>query len=401
MKIFILNSGGSSVKFQLCVMPEYTVIASGSVERIGKVDALFKIKTLEGTQISKTLEIADHKQAISLILSTISDPAMNICSSISEICAVGHRVLHGGEKYRDSILIDSDVLQSIIRFSELAPLHNPHNLAGIMACSELFRGVPQIAVFDNGFHTTLPEHVYLYALPYHYYEEYGIRKYGFHGIAFRSIADRISKLTDKPYEAFKIVSLMLGSGTTANAMLYGKSVEVSTGFTPHEGLIQSTRAGDIDAAAITYIMKKENKSPSEMEDIFNKQSGWLGISGISNDLRDIFNSAETGSHRAQTAINAASHRMKKYVGAYASIMGGIDILAFAGGVGENAWYIREKVCSSMDFMGINLDNEKNRGLKGEGIISSPGSSVLIIVVNANEEEIIARDTYNVWGHTSQ
>lgn len=395
MKVFTLNSGGSSIKFQLCEMPEYIVVASGSAERIGKTDAEFKIKTRDNSVKKKTLEIKNHKHAIELILNAIFEPEAGICHSLSEIGAVGHRVLHGGEKYRTSVVIDEDVMNSIRSFSDLAPLHNPHNLAGIEACRSLFPGVPQIAVFDNGFHTNLPEQAYLYALPYRYYEEYGIRKYGFHGIAFRSIADGITRLTGKSHEDFKVVSLMLGSGTTANAMLYGRSVEVSTGFTPHEGLIQSTRAGDLDAAVITYIMKKENRTPAEMEDIINKQSGWLGISGISNDLREIYKAAGEGSRRAEAAINATSHRMKKYVGAYASVMGGIDILVFAGGVGKNAWYIREKVCSGMEFMGLKLDKEKNRSHTGEGFISSPDSSVSILVVKADEEEIIAKDTFEI------
>lgn len=395
MKVFTLNSGGSSIKFQLCEMPGYTVIASGSAERIGRLDADFKIRLSDNTIKKETLEIKNHKHAIELILKAIFNPDAGICSSISDIGAVGHRVLHGGEKYRSSVLIDEDVIDSIKSFAELAPLHNPHNLAGITACMALFPGVPQIAVFDNGFHTTLPEEAYLYALPYKYYEEYGIRRYGFHGIALRSIADRVTKFTGKSYEDFRIVSLMLGSGTTANAMKYGRSVEVSTGFTPHEGLIQSTRAGDIDAAVITYIMKKENRTPAEMEEIINKQSGWLGISGISNDLREIYQASENGSHRAAAAIDATSHRMKKYVGAYASVMGGADILVFAGGVGENAWYIREKVCSGLEFMGIRLDIEKNRSHTGEGIISSPDSPVSIFVVKADEEEVIAKDTFNI------
>lgn len=395
MKVFILNCGGSSVKFQLVDMPGYRVLAKGSVERVGKEDAVFKFKARDRDESVSVINIADHRQGIGIIIDTLLDSNNNIVKDIDDIDAIGHRVVHGGERCKESVLIDDAVMENIKACAQLAPLHNPASIAGIQSCSAVFGDIPQVAVFDNGLHQTLPDYIYLYALPYEYYEKYGIRKYGFHGIAFRSIVQGITRLLSRRYENMRIVSLMLGSGTTANAMKYGRSIEISTGFTPLEGLIQSTRAGDIDPAAVLYLMKKEGFSPSKMEDILNKQSGWLGLSGISNDMREIYNAAIQGDDRAKTAIEAVVHRIKKYIGAYCAVMGGMDVLAFSGGVGENAWYIREMACRDMEYLGLELDEDGNRGLKGEGLISTPQSRVKIAVVNANEEQIIAQDTYDI------
>ncbi|MGI6114250.1 MAG: acetate/propionate family kinase [Mahellales bacterium] len=395
MKIFILNCGGSSVKFQLMNMPGFKTMAKGSVERVGKEDAVFKFQARNEKELVSVMNVADHQQGIEIILKMLLDPENRLVNSMDEIDAIGHRVVHGGEKCKDSVLIDDTVLENIKACAGLAPLHNPASIAGIQFCSSVFKGIPQVAVFDNGLHQTLPEYTYLYALPYEYYKKYGIRKYGFHGIAFRSIVQGATKLLGRRYDDMKIVSLMLGSGTTANAMKYGRSIEISTGFTPLEGLIQSTRAGDIDAAAVLYLMKREDISPSRMEDILNKESGWLGLSGVSNDMREIHNAALQGDNRANTAIRAVVHRIKKYIGAYCAVMGGMDVLAFSGGVGENAWYIREMACQDMAYLGLELDKDRNKGLKGEGLISTPQSRVKIIVVNANEEEIIAQDTFDI------
>ncbi len=393
MKILISNCGSSSIKFQVAKMPEYDVLVKGSVERIGYNDAEFKY-IVKGNKHVFVSPVLNHEQGINLILHTIfSDKVAGI--GTNDINAIGHRVVQGGDKQNISVIIDGKIIDYIESIKDLAPLHNPNHLAGIYACKKLLPYIVQVAVFDNGFHMTLPESAYIYGIPYEYYEKYHIRRYGFHGIAFRSMAEQAEKILNDSYKNYKIVNMMLGSGTTANALKYGKSVEVSTGFTPHEGLIQSTRAGDIDVAAILYLMKKEGLSIEQADEIINKKSGWKGLSGISNDMREIHAAAENGSERAQLTIDAVCHRFKKYIGAYSAIMEGIDVLIFSGGVGQNAHYIRSKVCSGLDYMGIEVDENKNSLLKGTGIISKDFSKVKIIVVEANEEKIIASDTYNL------
>lgn len=395
MKILVLNCGSSSIKFQVAEMPEYQVLAKGGIGRIGYEDAEFKFS---GNGVEEQLivcPISNHEEGINLILKTVFDEHAGLGIRVEDIGAIGHRVVQGGDRHNVSVIIDEKVIRNIEEIKELAPLHNPNHVAGIYACRKLLPVVPQVAVFDNGFHSTIPKSTYLYGLPYEYYEKYGIRRYGFHGIAFRSMAEGVESLLGKSFREFKIVNMMLGSGTTANAVRYGESVEVSTGFTPHEGLIQSTRSGDMDAAALLYLMKKENLSIEEADEIINKKSGWKGLSGISNDMREIYNAAQAGNERAKTTIDAVVHRFRKYVGAYSAVLGGTDLLVFSGGVGENAWYIREKVCEGMEYMGIELDRERNRSLKGEGIISTDASRVKVLVTYANEEKIIAEDAFSL------
>jgi len=388
MNILILNCGSSSIKFQIAEMPDYNVIIQGSVERIGYEDAEFKFFLVKQKIIQPVLS---HEEGINLIINTLFKSNFGI--ETKDINAIGHRVVQGGDKQNISVLIDDKVIDYIESIKDLAPLHNPNHLAGIYACRKLLPNVPQVAVFDNGFHMSLPRSTYIYGIPYEYYEKYNIRRYGFHGIAFRSMAEEVDKILNETHKNYKIVNLMLGSGTTANALKYGKSVEVSTGFTPHEGLIQSTRAGDIDAAAILYLMKKENLSIEQADELINKKSGWKGLSGISNDMREIYQASQSGNERAKLTIDAVCHRFKKYVGAYSAIMEGIDILVFSGGVGQNAPYIREKVCKGLEYMGIELDEYKNQNTAG--IISKDSSKVKVIVVNANEEKIIVQDTYEI------
>jgi len=388
MNILILNCGSSSIKFQIAEMPDYNVIIQGSVERIKYKDAEFKFFLVKQKIIQPVLS---HEEGINLIINTLFKSNFGI--ETKDINAIGHRVVQGGDKQNISVLIDDKVIDYIESIKDLAPLHNPNHLAGIYACRKLLPNVPQVAVFDNGFHMSLPRSTYIYGIPYEYYEKYRIRRYGFHGIAFRSMAEEVDKILNETHKNYKIVNLMLGSGTTANALKYGKSVEVSTGFTPHEGLIQSTRAGDIDAAAILYLMKKENLSIEQADELINKKSGWKGLSGISNDMREIYQASQSGNERAKLTIDAVCHRFKKYVGAYSAIMEGIDILVFSGGVGQNAPYIREKVCKGLEYMGIELDEYKNQNTAG--IISKDSSKVKVIVVNANEEKIIAQDTYEI------
>ncbi|MDO9493870.1 acetate/propionate family kinase [Acetobacterium sp.] len=395
MIILVLNCGSSSVKFQVCRMPEYQVLVKGSIGKIGYSDAEFKLKIKDHVQILETLPIKDHESGINLILNTLKSRENSLGFALTDLAAVGHRVVQGGEQCNNSIPITPAIIDYIESIKDLAPLHNPHHLSGIYACAKLLPGIPQIAAFDNGFHMTLPRHAYLYALPLELTEKYKIRRYGFHGIAFRSMVAQAEKFLPKGHEGYRIVNMMLGSGTTANAVYYGTSIDVSTGFTPQEGLIQSTRAGDMDAAALLYLMKKENMSLSDADTMINKKSGWLGLSGMGNDMRDIYEASLTGNQRAIDTIATVCHRFRKYIGAYAAEMGGLDLLIFSGGVGENAWYIREAVCVGLEFMGIVLDPHKNRELSGEGLISTASSAVQILVVSANEEKIIAEDTFGI------
>ena len=395
MYILVLNCGSSSIKFQIASMPDYTVHIKGSIGRIGYNDAEFKFE-ISGQAPEKTiLPIDNHEAGIHLFLKHLTENQHRLAFNLNDLSAVGHRVVQGGEKHNISVEIDDDVTTYIESIKDLAPLHNPNHLHGIYACQKLLPGIPQVVVFDNGFHMTLPRQAYLYGLPLELAEKHKIRRYGFHGIAFRSMAAQSEKYLEKPHEKYRIVNMMLGSGTTANALYYGKSIDVSTGFTPHEGLIQSTRAGDMDAAALLYLMKQENLSIQDADTLINKKSGWFGLSGISNDMREIQEAADAGSTRAADTIEAVCHRFKKYIGAYAAEMGGLDVLIFSGGVGENAWRIREKVCKDLGYMGVSLDTEKNRLLRGAGIINSETSPVKILVVCANEEQIIAEDTYRI------
>lgn len=394
MKVFVLNSGGSSVKFKLLEMPEEELIVSGKVERLGKEDAIFQLEYAENRDKS-ILPVKDHQAAIQLILDSLVAKDKGILNDLTDIEAVGHRVVHAGEKYSGSVLIDSQVIAAIKECFDLAPLHNPPNVAGIEIFKKMLPEKPMVAVFDNTFHADIPDYVKTYGLPYRYYKKYGVRRYGFHGITFQYMTRRAAEILGKNPEDLKLVSLMLGSGCTVNAFKNGKSMEVSTGFTPLEGLIQSTRSGDVDAAAILYIMKKDNLSPNEMDRILNKESGWLGISEISNDLREIIKESEQGNKQAALTLNTVAHRAKKYVGAYSAVMNGIDALVFSGGVGENSSLLREKISSGLEFLGIKIDKELNNTIRGEGVISTPDAAVKILVVNTDEELVIARDTYQI------
>lgn len=395
MIMLVLNCGSSSVKFQVCQMPEYEVLVKGSIGKVGYADAEFKLQIKNHVQIQEILPIKDHESGIDLILSTLKQREESLGFALADLSAVGHRVVQGGERCNVSTRVTPTIIDYIESIKELAPLHNPHHLSGIYACAKLLPDVPQVVAFDNGFHMTLPRYAYLYALPLELTEKYKIRRYGFHGIAFRSMVAEAQKFLPRGYDTYRIVNMMLGSGTTANAVYYGQSIDVSTGFTPHEGLIQSTRAGDLDAAALLYLMKRENLSIQEADTLINKKSGWLGLSGMGNDMREIYDAAQAGNQRAADTIATVCHRFRKYIGAYAAEMGGLDLLLFSGGVGENAWYIREAVCTGLGYMGITLDLEKNRTCLGEGVISADGSRVLVIVVRANEEKVIAEDTYEI------
>lgn len=394
MKILVINCGGSSFKYQLIDMPQGEVLAGGQVERLGKEDAALHYEA-GGRKLKRTGGFPDHRSAITAVLDLLVDPENGALSSLAEVEGVGHRVVHAGERYRGSVIIDDDVIAALRDCIDLAPLHNPPNLAGIEICSELMPDVPHVAVFDNAFHIDLPRQAAFYAIPYSFYEKYRVRRYGFHGIAFRYMTERAAAVLGKPLSELKVVSLMLGSGTTANALLHGRSVDVSTGFTPTEGLVQSTRCGDVDPLVITYLMRHAGYSPEDIDHILNKESGWLGLSGVSNDLRDVQGAAEEGNERAQLALEVFTYRCRKYVGAYAAAMGGIDALVFSGGVGQHSAYVRQEICRGLEFIGLKLDPKLNEKASGEAIISSPDAKAAIVVVPADEESIIARDTYEL------
>ncbi|KLU62900.1 acetate kinase [Peptococcaceae bacterium CEB3] len=417
MRILVINSGGTSIKYQLFEFRggELVVVAKGAVENIGQPPAhldpietrksrgaaasmgqphaLLKFDVPEQPPFRQEIEAKDHAEGLKQALRLLVDPEIGPLSSYREIDAVGHRVVQAGEKFRGTFLIDEALLVALREHSELAPLHNPPNIKGIEACRRLMPDIPQVAVFDNAFHKDLPDYAYLYALPFEYYEKYGVRRYGFHGISFKYMTERAADLLKIDVTQKRIISLMLGSGTTINALAYGQSVDVSTGLSPTEGLIQSTRSGDLDPFVITYIMRKEGLSPEQMDEVLSKRSGWQGISGVSNDLRLVEEAAGQGNARARLALQAFTYRAKKYIGAYAAAMGGVDLLLFAGGVGENSANIRGEICRGLDFLGIELDPERNATLKGEGLVSRTGASVPVLVVDTNEESVIAKETY--------
>ncbi len=381
MRILVLNSGGSSIKFKVFDFPARSVYLSGHLERVGQPNSLLEITGAK--QMRWEGATLDHAAGLGLISEELQD--------LGELGAVGHRVVHGATSFTGSVLVDDDVIAALRENIPLAPLHNPPNLAGIEASRKLFGDLPQVAVFDTGYHGTLPPQAYTYALPQELAKKWRIRRYGFHGIAFRSITSQAAELLGKKPEDLKIVSLMLGSGTTANASLYGKSTDVSTGLTPLEGLVQSTRSGDLDPALVLYLMREAGYTADQLDRILNRESGWLGISGISADLREVDKAAKAGHEAAKLALATFVYRTRKYIGAYAAAMGGIDLLAFSGGVGEHSSSVRDEVCRGLDFLGISLDPALNQ--EGEGIISR--GSVPVVVVSANEEEIIAQDTYNL------
>jgi acetate kinase len=395
MLVLVVNCGSSSLKYQLLDMPRGEAVAKGQVERIGHQDALLTHEAEDDDETVVEMEVTSHARAVDLMLKMLVLPEGGPLESLAQVDAVGHRVLHAGDRYSGSVPATPEVLAAIEEFAELAPLHNPHNLAGIQACQAAMPHCPHVCVFDNALHHTLAPEVYTYALPYEVSRKHRIRKYGFHGLAFRSAFERAGRLLGRPVEELKVVTLMMGSGNTANAYDHGRSVEVSTGFTPQEGLVQSTRAGDLDAAVIPFLMSKEGYTPDEMTEVLNKRSGWLGISGLSSDLREVIAAAEEGHAQARLALAAHAHRARKYVGAYAAAMGGVDVLIFAGSIGEKAPQVREAICRDLNFMGLELDRGKNAQAEGEAILSTSTSRGQIVVVKVNEELVIARDTLAV------
>lgn len=391
MKILVLNCGSSSLKYQLIDMKDENVLASGLCERIGIEGGKF---IHEGTEKYKQdVEMKNHEEAIKLVIDILVDKNRGVINDVKEINAVGHRIVHGGETFAESIIINDEVIKAIEKCSELAPLHNPANLMGIKACEKL--GVPQIAVFDTAFHQTMPKKAYLYGIPYELYEKYKVRRYGFHGTSHRYVSERASEILNTPKEKLKIITCHLGNGGSVSAINGGKCMDTSMGFTPLEGLIMGTRCGDIDPAVVSFIMQKENLDSKAIDDIMNKKSGILGISGVSSDFRDVESAAKNGNERAQIALDMFHYRVAKYIGEYTSVLNGVDAIVFTAGLGENSKPSREAICEYIKWLGVELDETSNSKRGEEIIISTPSSKVKVIVIPTNEEIVIARDTKEI------
>ncbi|MEI6679866.1 MAG: acetate kinase [Mariniphaga sp.] len=397
MKILVINCGSSSIKYQFYSLQDSRILAKGIVEKIGMKGSFLKHEKESGQKVLFEGEILDHKIGIEYILGVLTSHKHGCIESLSEISAVGHRVVHGGEEFSDSVLITDEVILALEKFNELAPLHNPPNLKGIDALKSLVPEVPQVAVFDTAFHHTMPKHAFMYAIPYALYKKYGIRRYGFHGTGHRYVSSRACEILGVNPKTVKVITCHLGNGASACAIKYGESIDTSMGFTPVEGLIMGTRAGDIDMGAVTYIMDKEKIGTKSASILFNKHSGLLGITGISSDSREIRAAAtEKGDERCLLAIKMFDYRIKKYIGAYAAAMGGLDVLIFTGGIGENSDLTRTGICEGLEFLGIEIDSQINQGLRGEErIISKEGAKVKVMVVPTNEELMIAIDTQNI------
>ena len=396
MKILVLNSGSSSVKYKLIDTDNEKTLAEGGVEKIGLPDGFLKYKRADGSKAIIELGQTDHKGSIEAILRILTDNVEGCIKSYDEIDAVGHRVVHGGEKFGSSVLIDDAVKEKIKECYDIAPLHNPANMIGIDAITALMPDKPQVGVFDTAFHQTMPAKSYMYALPYRFYKEDGVRRYGFHGTSHRYVSQRVCEILGVDITDQKIITCHVGNGGSITAVKYGKSIDTSMGLTPTEGLMMGTRSGDVDPGALTYLMTKHNLTPDQLQKIINKESGVAGVSGISSDMREIEAAVKAGDEMATLALDMYEQRIIKYVGAYAAEMGGVDIIVFTGGVGENQTGVRENVCAPLAFMGVEIDKELNAKTRGtETVISTPQSKVKVVVVPTDEELMIARDTREI------
>ncbi|KPL57948.1 acetate kinase [Rossellomorea vietnamensis] len=387
-KVIAINAGSSSLKFQLFDMPEETVITKGLIERIGLNDAVFNI-TVNDEKREEVTDIPNHEVAVKMLLEKLT--GFGIINSLDEIDGIGHRVVHGGEVFNDSVLITDEVVTKIEELSDLAPLHNPANLTGIKAFHSVLPNVPAVAVFDTAFHQTMPESSFLYSLPYEYYEDFGIRKYGFHGTSHKYVSQRAAEMLGRPEEQVRLISCHLGNGASIAAIEGGKSIDTSMGFTPLAGVAMGTRSGNIDPALIPFIMEKTGSTADEVLNILNKKSGMLGVSGFSSDLRDIELQASEGNERAELALEVFANRIHKYIGSYASRMYGVDAIVFTAGIGENSTLIREKVLQGLEFMGVYWDPARNKVRGKEAFVNYPHSPVKVMIIPTNEEVMIARD----------
>lgn len=395
MKVLVINAGSSSLKYQLIDMTNESALAVGLCERIGINNGIITQKRFDGKKLEMQTDLPTHKHALEEVVKALTDSEFGVIKDMAEINAVGHRVVHGGEKFTSSALIDTSVEKAIKDCFELAPLHNPPNMMGITACAEIMPGTPMVAVFDTAFHMTLPAYAFMYAIPYDLYEKHGIRKYGFHGTSHMFVSRRAAAMLGKPEKDVKVITCHLGNGSSITAVKGGKSVETSMGFTPLEGVAMGTRCGSIDPAVVPFIMEKEGLSTREIDSLMNKKSGVLGISGISNDFRDLDEAASSGNQRAELALEVFAYKIKKFIGEYSAVLNGADAVVFTAGIGENSATIRKRILSGLEGLGIKIDDEKNK-IRGQEIdISTPDSKVRVLVIPTNEELTIARDTKEV------
>lgn len=401
MKVLVLNCGSSSVKYQFISTGDKKVLAKGLIERIGSSSAILTHERFDGDKIKITGEILDHDLAIEYVIAVLLSKNHGVIKNKSEIDAVGHRVVHGGEDFSGSVLITDSVINTLRENIELAPLHNPPNLKGILACKKHLPGIPQVGVFDTAFHQKMPPKAYIYGIPYLLYKRYKIRRYGFHGTSHLFVSRRAAELMNKPYESLKIITCHLGNGCSIAAIDKGLSIDTSMGFTPLEGLLMGTRTGDLDPSIPLHVMSKEGLTLAEINTMLNKHSGLMGISGISNDMREIIKSMNEGNERAKLAFEVFCYRLKKYIGAYTAALGGLDAIVFTGGIGENSVEVRKETLSNLEYLGIELDEERNNLKNGERIISKSHSRVKVFVIPTNEELVIALDTAQIVSEVKQ
>ena len=395
MKVLVLNCGSSSIKYKLFDMDHKAVIAQGGIEKIGLKDSFLKLTLPNGEKKILEKDIPEHTAGVEFILQTLTGAEYGVVKSMDEIDAVGHRMVHGGEKFSQSVLLTPEVLAAFEACNDLAPLHNPANLKGVHAIAAILPNVPQVGVFDTAFHQTMPDYAYMYAVPYELYQKYGVRRYGFHGTSHRYVSKRVCEFLGVDPAGKRIITCHIGNGGSITAIKDGKSVDTSMGLTPLEGLMMGTRSGDIDGGAVTYIMEKEGLDAAGMSNLLNKKSGVLGIFGESSDMRDLEAAAAAGNQRALLAERMYFYRMKKYIGSYAAALGGVDIIVFTGGVGENQASARWAACEGLEFMGVKLDAEKNKVRGEEAIISTDDSKVKVVVIPTDEELMIASDTMDI------
>ncbi len=396
MKIIVLNCGSSSIKYQLFDMPGQHVLAKGLVDKIGLKGSVVKHEREDGAKANLEGEIFDHKLGIEYVLGILLSDKYGSIKSLEEINAVGHRVVHGGERYGASVRINDAVIEALEETIDLAPLHNPPNLDGIYAITELLPNVPQVGVFDTAFHQTMPKHSFLYGVPYSLYQKHGVRRYGFHGSSHKFVSAKAAEFMQKSINELNLITCHLGNGASITAVQKGKSIDTSMGMTPIEGLIMGTRSGDLDIGALFHIIKKEEIDLTTANTLINKHSGMLGLSGVSSDMREIEKAAEEGNERAQCSLKMYHYRIKKYIGSYAAAMGGVDAIVFTGGVGENDWVTRQNSVDGLEFMGVELDKTKNTGMRGKTMdVSANSSKVKVLVIPTNEELVIASDTYEI------
>lgn len=395
MKILVLNCGSSSIKYALYNMDDKSVMTSGGAERVGESGSFVKAKLANGEKKVINHEIPEHTEGVKFIFSLLTDPEIGVIKDLKEIDAVGHRMVHGGEKFNKSVILNNEVLETFKDCIDLAPLHNPANLKGVNAVNELMPGLPQVGVFDTAFHQTMPEEAFLYAIPYNLYKQYGVRRYGFHGTSHRYVSQRVCEFLGCDPASKKIITCHIGNGASIAAVKDGKCIDTTMGLTPLEGLMMGTRSGDIDAGAVVYLQKKLNLNPEGISTLLNKKSGVLGITEKGSDMRDIEMAAEAGEPRSQLALDMYFYRIKKYIGAYAAAMGGVDIIVFTAGVGENQTGLREEVCKGLEFIGVKFDASKNNVRGKETIISADDSRVKVCIIPTDEELMIATDTMNL------